>query len=536
MLSPDQRPARIYRHDANLHGSAKWATQGYLKKRQYGESGRIFLGYGLPEHGSKRGFAITTSTARHGTVLGPTRSGKGICFTIPQCLNHQGSLVALDIKDGEMALITARYRAQTLGHDVFIFDPWDVVCSSLGLKQAAFNPLEKLDPASDSFVDDAFIIAEALVVSDHAREPFWSDEARALIAGLIMHVKVTPKIFLPVPDKGRNLGQVRACLNLGPKAFKELIAGEFEQDDDGNIELIKPGMAQSRNVHVRSASARILNKSDRERSGVISTAQSNTHFLESPPVQRALSHFDFDPSDLEHSGMSIYIVMPTDKHHTHGRLLRLMISGLLTTAARFKSKAEPPVCFLLEEANALGHMPIISAAYGLMAGKGLQLISVWQDFNQMAARYENWQTMIANSGFIQVLSTRDHFTSEYLSKMCGTTTIEQLSENSAALRAGLFTDPNCLSRDDAQTSRNLITPDEIMTMHPAAQLLLLAHAHPITAYKTAYFLDSRYRNKSGQPLYDTHHDYADKATPRAIDFTNAKSNIGAALDSVLGGG
>ena len=534
MQNPNQAP-RIYRSDAHLHGSARWSTCADLKKCHYGEHERIFLGYGLPDRSCKRGFAITTSTARHGTVLGPTRSGKGICFTIPQCLNHQGSLVAMDIKDGEMAMITARYRSSVLGHDVFLFDPWDVVCSSLGMKQAAFNPLDKLDPASDRFVDDAFIIAEALVVSDHAREPFWNDEARALIAGLIMHVASTSKILLPAPDQGRNLGQVRGCLNLGPKDFKTLVAGEFEQDDDGTIHLITPGMAQSRNEHVRSAAARIMNKSDRERSGVLSTAQSNTHFLESPPVQRALSRSDFDPASLEHGKTSIYIVMPTDKHHTHGRLLRLMISVLLTAAARFKTKAKPPVCFLLEEANSLGHMPIISAAYGLMAGKGLQLISVWQDFNQMAARYDNWQTMIANSGFIQVLSTRDHFTSEYLSKMCGTTTIEQLSEDSAAMRAGIFTDPNYLSRDDALQGRALITPDEIMTMHPSAQLLLLAHAHPITAYKTAYFLDKRYRNKSGQPLYDTHPDYADKKPVRAIDFMRS-NNIGAALDAVLGGG
>jgi len=535
MRSNEQHAPRIYRSDAHLHGSARWSTRADLNKRHYGEHGRIFLGYGLAERRGKRSFAITTSTARHGTVLGPTRSGKGICFTIPQCLNHQGSLVAMDIKDGEMALITARYRSCVLGHDVFLFDPWDVVCSSLGLKQAAFNPLETLDPASDRFVDDAFIIAEALVVSDHAKEPFWGDEARALIAGLIMHVKAAPKILLPAPDQGRTLGQVRGCLNLGPKAFKTLIAGEFEKDEDGTIHLITPGMAQSRNEHVRSASARIMNKSDRERSGVLSTAQSNTHFLESPPVQRALSRSDFDPSALEHGKMSLYIIMPTDKHHTHGRLLRLMISVLLTAAARFKSKAEPPVCFLLEEANALGHMPIISAAYGLMAGKGLQLISVWQDFNQMAARYDNWQTMIANSGFIQVLSTRDHFTSEYLSKMCGTTTIEQLSEDSAAMRAGIFTDPNYLSRDDALQGRALITPDEIMTMHPASQLLLLAHAHPATAYKTAYFLDKRYRDHHGQPLYDAHPDYSGKGHVRAIDFT-CSSNIGAALDSVLGGG
>ena len=61
--------------------------------------------------------------------------------------------------------------------------------------------------------------------------------------------------------------------------------------------------------------------------------------------------------------MSIYIILPVDKHLTHGRFLRLMISVLLTSAARFTTKPNPPVSFVLEEANALGYLP--SCACGL---------------------------------------------------------------------------------------------------------------------------------------------------------------------------
>ena len=72
------------------------------------------------------------------------------------------------------------------------------------------------------------------------------------------------------------------------------------------------------------------------------------------------------------------------------------------------------------------------------------------------------------------------------------------------LRAGLFADPFYLSRDDAMLGRALITPDEIMTMRPCAQLILLAHAHPVTAYKTAYYragelLESAERVENGVP-------------------------------------
>ena len=85
-------------------------------------------------------------------------------------------------------------------------------------------------------------------------------------------------------------------------------------------------------------------------------------------------------------------------------------------------------------------------------------------------------------------------------------------------------------------ARPLITPDELMVMHPTAQLILLAHTHPVTAYKTAYFLDSRYRDKSGKPLYDSHPAYKDAPLSRAVNFLKAGLDIGRTLETVLGGG
>ena len=82
-----------------------------------------------------------------------------------------------------------------------------------------------------------------------------------------------------------------------------------------------------------------------------------------------------------------------------------------------------------------------------------------------------------------------------LTLLCGVTTIESLSEASAQKRAELFSDPSYLSREDSLITRKLITPDEVRAMHPAAQILILAHAHPVACFKTLYFLDRRYRGK-----------------------------------------
>lgn len=532
-----QHPSRIYSRDPDLHGSSKWATKTHLHQKGYGEGGRIFLGYGMAEGGKGRAYCITTNTQKHLLTVAPTRSGKLLTASMPRCLEHQGSLVALDVKDGELSLIAARYRRDVLGHKVVIVDPWDLACSRLGMESSRFNILDWLDPDDDDFVEDAMTIADSLVTDRGGKDPFWTDEARALVMGLILYVAATPLVLMPTEKRSRDIPQVRRLLNLSSDEFKFMVGGKYAEDEEGNAVLIEPGMMQSSNEHVRSAAARILNKAPKEFSGILSSAQQNTHFLESPKIQRVLSESDFTFDELENGKTDIFVVLPAGRLFTYNRFLRMLLSSAITCVTRFKTKPNPPVYFLMEEAAALGRMEVIETAFGLMAGYGMQLHMIVQDLNQLVSLYgERWQTFIANSGVIQIFGTRDLMTSEYTSRLCGTTTIESLSEYSAEIRARIFSDPKFLSREDALTSRALITPDEVMTMSPVAQVLILSHASPITCFKTAYFLDRRYRNKNGAPVFDIHPNFSDEPLSKPINFTRQGFNIAASLSSIFDGG
>lgn len=535
-IQAPNRPPRIYSRDTQLHGSAKWATREHLKARHYGENGALFLGYAQNEHKSAKRFQIRANPVRHALTVAPTRSGKLLTTCMPICLEHKGGLVVTDVKSGEIALIAALYRRDVLGHKVIIIDPWDEVCSNLGIAASHFNVLDWIDPEDENYIDDAFLIAGTIVTNNGATDPFWSEEAIALIYGLIILVCTTSLILLPTEKKSRDLPQVRRLLNLPPQEFFELVEGKFEKDKNGKPILISPGMAQSRNEHVRSAAARIMNKSSKEFSGVMSTAQSNMHFLESSAVQRALSKSDFSMSELESSKVDIFIVMPAERIITHNRFMRLMISIIITSVIRFKKKPSPPIYFLLEEMPCLGRMEVIETAFSLLAGFGLILHVICQDFSQLAAIYPRWQTFIANSGVIQVFATRDLFTVEYVSKLCGVGTVESVSEASSEIRAGLITAPNYFSREDSVHARNLITLDEIMTMHPSVQLLILSHADPVICFKSVYFLDKRYRQKDGKPLFGIHPNYAHLPIPPAINFSNPQIDIGGVIDNVINGG
>ncbi len=317
------KPRRIYSRDTQLHGSAEWASRDYLRSRNYGENGNIFLGYGLPENNKEGCYPITTNTQRHLLTAGSTRSGKLLASSVPRCMEHQGALVVIDTKDGEITHIVGRYRRDVLKRKIVVIDSWEEVTSYLGLKADSFNPLDWLNPDSDDFFEDAMLNAESIVPEQSASEPFWTDEARALICGLIMYIAATSTVLLPTEKKSRDLTQMRRLLNLSPIEFEEMVGGKFEKDETGKkIRLLRPGMAQNRNELVRAAASRIMNKSPREFSGVLSTAQQNTHFLESSRIGKSLGSSTFSIKDLERCDTDIFITLPAGKLFNYHRFLR----------------------------------------------------------------------------------------------------------------------------------------------------------------------------------------------------------------------
>lgn len=520
---------RLHAYDPKLHGSARWASRRHLEERGYGPGGRFTFGYAPPDQPEAGACPVTYSGARHLFTCAPNRSGKGVTTCIPALLSHSGSAVVLDPR-GEIASATARFREQVLGQRVFVYDPFNVACPDIDRDPDRFNVLDTISPASETFFDDALLLADALVMEEPHGSKFWADEARALIAGLILQVAHDPR---ERPE--RHIARVRDILNMPATDMHDYIAGAVSQPGGtGAGQLVRPGMAQSPNALVRAAAGRILSKPERQFGDILSTAHQNTHVLESWVVRVSLAASDFDFSALGDGDVTVYLVLPPERLRTHGRLLRLLVSAAIDAVNRLAVKPDPPCLFMLDEMGAIGRLDALIAAFGVLAGSGMQLHPVFQDFAQVHSLYgERWQTFIANAAVIQAFGTRDLLTAEYLGKLCGVGTVEQLSTESAVRRQYLFGDPAYFSRDDMLAARPLVTPDEIMTMHPAVQILILANANPVVCYRAPYYLDRRFRDESGQPCFDLPPRYRGRPLPRPIDFTRPGRNVLRALAPYL---
>jgi type IV secretion system protein VirD4 len=377
----------------DTHGSARFATKQ--------ETARLAQSAGglLGGRDVKTGKLLRYTGPAHLLTIAPTRSGKGVGTIIPNLLTARRAVVCIDPK-GENARIAGRAREQ-LG-PLHVLDPFGVT----GRPSAAFNPLAALDAASLDVAEDAASLADALVydTTNEGGEAHWNEEAKALIAGIILYV------IAEEPPERRTLATLRDLLTSAPEDFMALLTR-------------MQGTAAAGNLIARAAN-RHRGKSDAEAAGVLSTAQRHTHFLDSPRMTSVLGRSDFSFADLKAGLATVFLVLPPDRLATYARWLRLMLTQSLQDMARTPARPAAPVLFLLDEFAALGHLAPIERAMGLMAGYGVQLWPILQDIHQLRATYgQRAGTFLSNAGMLQVFGVNDHESARLVSDLLGQETI-----------------------------------------------------------------------------------------------------------------
>jgi len=453
-------------------GSSRWATKDDLRANKlYGTKG-IRIGKAMNDNGQLDW--ISYKGERHLMTVAPTRSGKGTTQIIPNLLTYEGSMLVIDPK-GENAMISAKRRKE-MGQEVYVVDPWGITDIE-GVERASFNPLNWLDKWDNDITENSMILADALIVAENHNDSFWNEEAKALLQGLLLYVASAKE-----EDGNRHLGRVR-----------EILVSSKEE-----LEKTLEKMSKSQHHIIKSTGNRCLQKDEKLRSNVLASAQAQTHFLDSERLNENMQFSSFRFEDLKTKPMTIYLVLPADRLNTFGRWLRLLVQQAITINARnIEDKPAKPVLFILDEFAALGRLSMVEQAFGLMAGFGMQLWGIVQDFSQLERIYgEGWQSFIANAGMINYFGSSDQKTAEYFSSLCGETTVWSFS-SALSKTFGGSTGPNggTSSHSDGQTStssttqRKLAFPDELMRMQGNAQIAFIENMYPIRADKVQWFDD-----------------------------------------------
>lgn len=395
--------------------------------------GAIFMGWcgnvpiGVAYDGSGR------LDDRHLITVAGARGGKTTTLLMPNLRLYEGSTLVLDPK-GELATATAQYRRDKLGHTVRVLDPWRVASVPDNVR-GTFDPLaELMNPDARAMldrVDDAALMAEALIQDQGDNNAHWTGSARELLRGVILWFAHSDALDLSkLPELLAAMMTVDEKTPADDNPFAHMI--EFAK---------RPDLPQDVAAVIHNAADGTMGTQARERSSIISTARNQLGFLESGPLRRDLVRGDFSLRDLKRKPMTIYLCLPASRMETHAKWLRLILNQSMAALEREPRRPDTlPVLLMLEEFAALGHMRALEIAASYMAGFGVKLWAVIQDLTQLKRHYkEGWETFLGNAGVLSVFAPNDMTTMAYVSKRLGETAVyveEDQDLNESDTKAG----------------------------------------------------------------------------------------------------
>ncbi|MBB2969525.1 conjugal transfer protein TraG [Mesorhizobium sp. RMAD-H1] len=446
------------------YGSARWAEDKEIRTAGLLGPDGVVLGRYEREY-------LRHDGPEHVLCFAPTRSGKGVGLVVPTLLTWPGSCIVHDIK-GENWTLTAGFRVR---HGrVLLFDPTNT-------KSSAYNPLLEVRQGEWE-VRDVQNIADILVDPEGSldKRNHWEKTSHALLVGAILHV------LYAEPDK--TLAGVANFLSDPKRPVEATLRAMMDTPHLGDA-----------GVHpvVASAARELLNKSENERSGVLSTAMSFLGLYRDPVVARVTSRCDWRIADLVGSGnpVTLYLVVPPSDINRTKPLIRLILNqiGRRLTEELTLSGKRHRLLMMLDEFPALGRLDFFESALAFMAGYGLKSFLIAQSLNQIERAYGPNNSILDNCHVRVAFATNDERTARRVSDSLGTATELRDSTNYAGHRLAPWLGHLMVSRQE--TARPLLTPGEIMQLPPTDEIVMVAGTPPIRAKKARYFEDTSFQER-----------------------------------------
>ncbi len=462
--------ARQSKH-VTTYGSARWAT------RRDAVAANLFADAGIML-GRLAGRYLRHDGPEHVMAFAPTRSGKGVGLVVPTLLSWTDSAVVHDIK-GENWDLTAGWRAR-FSH-CLMFDPTDVA-------SARYNPLLEVRRGKNE-VRDVQNIADILVDPEGAleRRNHWEKTSHSLLVGAILHVLYA--------EEEKTLARVATFLSDPKRSFAATLRHMMITNHLGDADCPRAHPV------VASAARELLNKSENERSGVLSTAMSFLGLYRDPTVAAVTSRCDWRIADLMDGKrpVTLYLVVPPSDISRTKPLVRLILNQigrrltetLVVPAATAKRPRQ--LLLMLDEFPALGRLDFFETSLAFMAGYGIRAFLIAQSLNQVEKAYGDHNSILDNCHVRVAFASNDERTAKRISDALGTATEQRAMRNYAGHRLAPWLAHVMVSRQE--TARALLTPGEVMQLAPTDELVLVSGHPPIRAQKLRYYEDPNFTGR-----------------------------------------
>jgi type IV secretion system protein VirD4 len=471
------------------YGSARWAGDADVRDAALLSEKGIVLGLWNGQY-------LRHDGPEHVIAVAPTRSGKGVGLVVPTLLTWPHSAVVHDIK-GENWTLTAGWRSR-FSH-CLLFDPTNPL-------SARFNPLLEVRKGAME-VRDVQNIADILVDPDGAREQrdHWEKTAHALLVGTILHVLYA--------EQEKTLSRVATFLADPTRSIRRTLWIMLTTNHLGTdtTPVVHPVVA--------SVARELLNKTDNERSGVVSTAMSLLGLYRDPIIATTTAASDWSIADLMQAErpVSLYLVVPPSDISRTRPLVRLILNQIgRRLTETLPAENERRLLLLLDEFPALGRLDFFESSLAFLAGYGVRAFLVAQSLHQIDKAYGPNHAILDNCHVRIAFAPNDERTARRLSDALGTATELRAQKNLSGRRLAAWLSHVTVS--EQETARPLLTPGEILQFPVNDALVLVSGVAPIRARKLQYYADRNFLARRLPAPTLASGGYADAPPIRAHDW------------------
>lgn len=445
------------RKSSNPLGDAEFQTIPTLLKNKWFQKKGHYFG----RMGSK---LLRRKDDRHHLIIGPTRSGKGISYVIPNALTHEGSMIVTDLK-GEVFELTAGYRRKK-GNAVFLFAPGSENTNR-------WNPIDFIREGRGDRTTDIQNMANILIPESQGENAVFQGLAQQLLAGIISYMLDSPHY-----ENHRNLAEVNSFINSGLDLQKQ-IALILKQE---------PYLSKFTNESFNS----YLGLSDRVAASTLVDIQNAMRPFKNERIASATTVTDIDLKSMKHKPVTVYLAPKINDVSLLKPLLTLFVQQVLDLLTLEFDKNSLSVYFLLDEFRQLKKMSEVINKLPYVAGYNIKMAFVIQDLKNLDEIYGETSrySLLGNCGYQICLAANDQATAEYFSKSLGRKTIRYQSESRTIELIGI---PRRTKVEQIR-ERDLMMPQEIRQM-PADRMILLPQGEaPIFGQKIQYFKIAEFNN------------------------------------------
>ena len=461
----DWKPFKV---QESQYGEAHWATPAEIKK-----AGLFHNGTGMTMGMYKGKLLVVDKTnCQHALLFAPTGSGKGVGFVLPNLLFWDDSVIVHDVKL-ENFEITSGYRTAKMHQKCYLWNPAD----QDGYTHC-YNPMDFIARDYGKQVDDVMKITKFLL----PKEEFWTNEGRALATGIML-------ALLACDDRPISMGEVLRTLRSDDVSYNIAVLldtrGEFIHPT-GYMNL-----------------AAYLQKPDKERGSVTSTAASAMDLWANPLVDAATMKSDFNIGKFRKIPTSLFVGISPSNVMRLQPLLQIFYqqcAGIFTKRMPDKKTEKHRVMMLLDEFPTLGKMDEIKAGIAYYRGYWVKLFLITQDTEQLKSIYEasGMNSFLSNCTYRITYAANNVDTAKYISDLLGKKTVT--SQNEGSRPKYLDLNPGSRTVSTSKSGRELLLPQEVIGLPKDEQIILIEANPPIRCKKIFYYKDKLFTSRLMKPI------------------------------------